>query len=267
MNARGLFARIGRPLLLVIALTAAISLIAVACRGGDDDAPPGTNRGNVDVVMETFTPTVEGATPPGNATQDARQTEAAATATGRAENPPPPTATRDPNVTPEAGEEINEDSLRPPRTWLSDGVDRLEGEFGAYGWFDEGMETFAGIAAPFYDVGDIGLTVSPGGEIEFILQEGIDDPTTMNVAIFTWEDNSAIPTGTDGSVEDRLWFVPAVAPVSTTIIDPANTTFTMPAEPDRYVVQVQLEWPRNERLPDDPQFRIFAVYAFNVYVS
>jgi hypothetical protein len=254
---------VGRPALLVAALTVSIMLIAVACGGGsDDDSPDGQNRDNVSgVVMSTFTPTVVGATPEANVTQEARQTAAAQEATRRAENPPPPTATRDPNAEPE------EEGLRPPYTWLSDGEDQIEGVFGAYGWFDDDMETYAGVAAPFYDVGDSGLTVAPGAELEFILQEDVDDPTMMTVSIYTWADNSAIPTGTDGSVGAYPWFVPAVAPVNSVPLEPGDTTFAMPNTPDRYVVQVQLQWPRNELLPNDPQFQIFAIYAFTVYVS
>jgi hypothetical protein len=268
---RGLLGAIGRPVLLVCGLTAFLLVVAVACIGGDDDdQPAGSNRNNVDVVVSTFTPTVEGATPPANATRDARETAVAATATWVAENPPPPPPTRDPNATMIPQPTIDpeqEDSLRPPFTWLTDGVNQMYGVFGSYGIIDEERESYANVTAPFYDVGDVGLDVVPGGQLEFILQDDVDTPTSMTVSVYDWEENSAIPTGTDGSIGSHLWFVPRTEPVSTTSISLDDPTFAMPALPDRYVVLVELRWPHDDRLPDPVQYPLFANYAFTIHVQ
>ena len=261
---------IGRPILLVCGLTAFLLLVAVACIGGDDDdQPSGINRDNVDVVMSTFTPTSEADAANRQATQDAQETAVAATATYAFENPPPPPPTRDPNATmaPQPTLDPEAEGFRPPFTWLSDGVNMMYGVFGSYGMIDEVNQSYANVAAPFYDVGDDGLTVAPGSELEFILQEDVDPPTSMSVKIYTWADNSAIPTGTDGSIGDRLWFVPGAEPVSTTAIELDDMSFNMPGAPDRYVVLVELRWPHDERLPDPNQMPLFATYAFNIYVQ
>ena len=271
---------VGRPALLVAALTVVMLLIAVSCGGGDDDGDDdsGPNRDDREVIMSTFTPTIEGDIPEIQKTSEARQTASAEAATEVAENPPPPTNTPDPDFTPPPGAtpEPGEEGLRPPHVWLSDGTDQMEGVFGRFGFVDTATGTGAQVQAPFYDVGGNGLTVAPGTELEFILEDDVVspssmavDPTELTVSIFTWEDNSAIPGDTEGNVEDHYFFVPnpESGPVSTNPMTLENPVFTMPAEPDRYVVQVDVVWPTGDEQANPQQDPIFTTYAFTVYVE
>ena len=270
---RGLFAIAGRSALLVGALTVVMLLVAVSCGGGGDDN--GNNKSTPQVVVQTFTPTSEADAANRQATQDAQQTAVSGTATAVAEMPAQPTNTPDPNRTPQPwATPSDEEGLRPPYAWLTDGTDRMDGVFGKTAFFDAETGTVATILAPFYDVGDHGLTVAPGGELEFILQDDVTRPSTMTgepesmtVSIFTWADNSAIPGDTQGNVGTYPWFIGGGTPITTSPMTPGNAVFTMPAQPDRYVVQVEVHWPTGTVEENPQQLPIHAVYAFTVYVA
>ena len=252
----------GRPALLVSVLTVVMLAITVSCGGGDDNSNSGDeNDEERTYTIQTFTPTVPGSTPEALVTRDARQTAAAVSATEIARNPPEVPATMTPGgPLDEAG------GIRPPVVSLNADSGQMDGVFGSYGWIDEESESYVLIQAPFYDVGDNGLTVPAGGDMTFNILDEVDPPSEVNVSIFTWDENSAIPTDTEGNVGAHPWFAPRVAPVSTESFTAADPTFTMPDEPDRYVVQVEVRWPPDDRL-DLVQQPIFASYAFTVYVS
>ncbi len=257
-----LFQTIGRPTLLVSAMTIVVLGVAVAC-GGDSDKNDDNAAGEERTYsIQTFTPTVPGSTPEALVTQDARQTAAANTATAVAENPPAPTAT----VTP--GGPNEENAFRPPATQLSDGTNQMDGVFGAYGlWIDDEEMNYFRVQAPFYDVGENGLTVEPTSEVEFNFVEEVEPPEETRVSIFSWAENSAIPQDTKGNVGTHPVFVaaPHTAALSSETFPDANPTVAMPDEPGRYVVLVEVRWPQDERVPE--QQPLFANYAFTVYVS
>ena len=256
------------------ALLVLILSIAVACGGGSDDNS--NDDDEMEVVMSTFTPTSEADAANRDATRAAEEAAANETATAVAENPAPPPPTRDPNATqvvptvdPEAA-----DGLRPPRAWISNGENQWEGVFGNFSLVHEETGTVANATAPFYDVGDEGLTVAPGGELEFILQDDVTapssmtgEPTAVTVEVYTWEGNNAIPTTQEGDAEDNLWFVPAQPPVISSPMDLEAGVFTMPATPDRYVVRVQVDWPAFDNELTPQPIPVYAVYAFTVYVE
>lgn len=257
---------IGRPALLVTVMTVAMLTLAVSCGGGDSDSGDNDDEGNTRIVQTftpepTSTPTVFGSTPPPDMTQPARETAAAITATARAENPPEPTVT----VTP--GGPNPEDAFRPPATELSDGENQMDGVSGSYALVDEEAQTYPVIQAPFYDVGESGLTVARGGQLEFSFTEEVAPPIEARVSIYGWEENNAIPQDTQGNVGTYPIFAQRVAPVSNETFPDANPTFSMPEELGRYVVMVEVRWPPDDRI-DNPQLPTpFATYAFTVYVS
>lgn len=261
--------RIARGLLLMAALTAALMVVAVAC-GSDDD---NENEGDISrtPVMMTFTPTTEADATNRVATQEAmeaaRNTAVAATATWIAENPPPPTNTPDPNATPE------DEGLRPPLAYLIADGQQLEGAFGNFSFVDMNSMSNGTIEAPFYDVMGREITVSGGTELTFELRPAFMTPTTMegepasmNVEIYTWEGNNAIPTGLDGSVGTHPFFVPGTPPLLTQPLHVDQPVFTMPAAPNHYVVRVQVTWPTGTAEENPPQQDIYAFYAFTVHV-
>jgi hypothetical protein len=251
---------VGRPALLVSALTAAMLVIAVSCGGGDNDSNSSGDGEERTYTIQTFTPTVPGTTPDTLVTRDARQTAAANTATAVAENPPQPTAT----VTP--GGPDPEDAFRPPFTQLSDGANQMEGVAGSYALPDEESQTYPVIQAPFYDVGENGLTVPAAGQLEFSFTEEVAPPSEVQVAIYDWAENNAIPQSTDGNVGSYPVFAKRVAPVIDETFPNANPSFAMPDEPGRYVVMVEVRWPPDDRV--NPQLPSpHATYAFTVYVS
>ena len=257
---------IGRPALLVTVMTVALLAIAVSCGGGGDSGGGDNEDEERTFTVQTFTPaptstpTVFGSTPQPDVTQAARQTAAANTATALAENPPEPTAT----VTP--GGPNPEDAFRPPATQLSDGANQMDGLAGSYALVDEESQTYPVIQAPFYDVGENGLTVASAGQLEFSFKEEVASPSEVHVSIYDWEENNAIPQNPEGGVGTHPVFAARVAPVSAETFPDANPSFSMPDEPGRYVVLVDARWPPDERL--DPQLPSpFANYAFTVYVS
>lgn len=241
---------IGRPALLVLILATVTLAVAVSCGGGDDDDStevPSDGRPPGDVKMATFTPTVPAATPDPNITPAATEV-------------PPTIAVLTPGAQ-------DEDAFRPPAVMLSDGSDELEGEFGSYGLIDEESLSYVLITAPFFDVGEDGLTVAPGATLEFALQGDVDQPTQMTAAVYTWDDNNAIPQDVSGETGDHPWFVATVAPVDSILVAPDDPSFAMPQEPGRYVVQIEVRWPDDERLPEALRQPQFSAYAFTVYVS
>lgn len=248
---------VGRPALLVTALTVVMLGIAVSCGSGDGDSSSNDDEERT-YTIQTFTPTVPGTTPDTLVTRDARQTAVAATTTAVAENPPVAPATMTP------GGHLDEaGGIRPPVVALNAGEEQMEGVFGAFGWLDEETQTSVVIQAPFYDVGDNGLTVPAGSDMTFNILDEVDPPAQVNVSVYSWEDNSAIPTDTSGNVGTNLWFVPRIAPLSTESFTEANPSFVMPTTPDRYVVLVEVQWPPDDRV----QHPLYANYAFTVYVS
>lgn len=267
VQTQGQARRVARALLLMGVLTAVMLVIAVACRGdeSDDNTSPGIDR---TPVMQTFTPTSEADATARAEFQQTVEAAREATQTWVAENPPPPPPTRDPNAEPE------EEGMRPPYAFLFYGDEEMEGVFGNYSWVDMETGSYGTVLAPFYDVGDFGLTVAGGGELQFALELAALTPTSMTgspimyeVEIYTWEGNNAIPTGQDGSVAAHPWFVPGmIPPVLTQPMHPEQTVFTMPAAADRYVVRIRAIWPTGNLEENPPQQEIFAVYAFTVYV-
>lgn len=255
------------------ALTAALMVVAVACGGGDNGDDNNEEGGmSRTPVMQTFTPTTEADATNRVATQEAldemRETAVAGTATWQAENPPPPTATRDPNATPEP------EGLRPPLAYVSTGGQEIDGAIGNYSWVDLNTGSYGTIQAPFFDVLGREMTVTSGEELTFELRPAMIQPSTMDgepmalsVEIFTWDDNNAIPTSMEGAVGTHPFFVPSTAPVLTQPMSVNQPVFTMPADPNHYVVRVRVDWPMGTAEENPPQQEIFAYYAFTVHVQ
>lgn len=254
------------------ALTAVLMVVAVACGGGDNGDDNGEGGMSRTPVMMTFTPTTEADATNRIATQEAveelRETAIAATATWQADNPPPPTWTPDPNATPE------EEGLRPPLAYLSAGDLQASGAIGNYSFVDLTSGSVGTIQAPFFDVQGHEMTVSRGEELTFDLRPAMMQPTTMDgepmtltVDIFTWEGNNAIPTGMDGSVGSHPFFVPGTPALMTQPLSLNQPVFTMPADPNHYVVRVRVDWPVGTAEENPPQQEIFAYYAFTVHVQ
>lgn len=240
---------IGRSVVLVTLLTTIILTIAVSCGGGDDDDAtevPSDGRPPGDVQMATFTPTVPAATPDPNITPTATEV-------------PPTIAVLTPGTQ-------DEDAFRPPVMTLSDGNNEIGGEFGSYGLIDEESLSYVLITAPFFDVGEEGLTVAPGATLTFSLEDA-NPPTQMTAAVYTWDENNAIPQDVSGETGDHPWFIQTVAPLDTFLLSADDPSFTMPQEPGRYVVQVEVRWPDDERLPEPLRQPQFSAYAFTVHVS
>lgn len=277
------------------------ALIAVSCGplGDDDDEPAVGESDNSEVVQSTYTPTVPGSTPEAIQTLEAAQTAAVMTATEQALNPPPGTAiagnpddgTASPDGTSDGSgssstsqppiggtdddpttPDTPSDALQPPSAALVVGADQIEGALGPYSWqWDDAIKTFFEVpASPLMEVSDVALTIQSGAEAEIAfagdaLQE---PPDAINIEIYDFDENTAIPYDQSGTtLGEGLAFAPKVDPITTLQPDPANpATFTADFAPGHYVLYMRAEWPEPAELTK-PGGTIYVTYTFNLIVE
>ena len=224
---------------MLIALLGACSV-----SGGDDDdegeAGPGPNQPTSTrvVVMSTFTPT-EVVPPAGKtATEEAQLQARIETETAAAGLPTP---------TPAVTELPEEDLLWPPRTRLEAAGKLTEGYLGSYSWqFSDDIQTFGAIDSQITALNQGDPVEIQNGDtltIRYYGEEYRSPPLRLDVAIYDFESNSAIPVGPGGEQGEGLAFSVRTAPIQSMQIDPANPTITIGGfSPGHYVIRAQGHW-------------------------
>lgn len=254
-----------RRLLPALILAAILVTAFGACSPlGDDDDSEGDNNPNAssptatrEVVMSTFTPT-EVVPPEGQtATVVAGQTAVAATREARSLLPTPTPAV----------EIAEEDILYPPRTRLQTPDQLTESYLSTYSWqFSDDAQTYSAIEAP--------ITVLEQGEpvetengdqlsIVYYGQEYRSPPRQLEVAIYDFESNSAIPQTEGGETADEPAFAIRTDPVQNLRVDPVDPTFTLEGfAPGHYVIWAQGRWGQHPVI-DRP---LFVTWVYDIEI-
>lgn len=249
---------------LVLALILAASLGACGPFGDDDDDGNDDNPGpsqptaTREVIMATFTPT-EVIPPAGQtATEAAQQTALAATQTARANLPTPTPAT-----------EINEeDILYPPRARLQTPGEIVEGYLSTYSWqFSDQAQTYSAIEAPIVVLEQGDPVALKNGDALAILYYGDEyrrPPEQLEVAIYEFEPNSAIPISETGEQADEPAFAIRVDPVQNLRVDPVDPSFTIQGfPPGHYIIWAQGRWGPHPVL----ERQIFVTWVFDIEIT
>ena len=249
---------IGAGLLLL-----ALGLGACSPFGDDDDDSddngPGIATPTREVVVSTFTPT-EVVRPDGlTATSVAEETAAAETATARANLPTPTTP---------PSEVDPEELLWPPRTRLETPGLLSDSYLGTYSWqFTDTDQTYANIEAPIIPLSQGDPVEVANGDTVTIRYYGDEfraPPQQIEVAIYDFESNSAIPVGPQGQQGEGLAFAIKTGPLQNLRVDPSEPTFTLTGfAPGHYVIWTQGRWGQHPLL--DRQ--IFVTWVFDIEIT
>ena len=222
-----------------------IALLGACGLSGDDDDDegdsgpgPGQPESTRVVVMSTFTPT-EVVPPAGKtATEEAQELARIGTATAAAGLPTPT-----PAVTPLEEEEL----LWPPRTRLEAAGKLSDSYLGSYSWqFSDDIQTFGAIDSQITALNQGDPVEIQNGDtltIRYYGDEYRSPPLRLDVAIYDFESNSAIPVGPSGEQGEGPAFSVRTEPLQSMQIDPANPTITIDGfPPGHYVIRAQGNW-------------------------
>lgn len=250
------------PALLCAALIAA-TLAACGPLGDDDDddagndnAAGGAPTATREVVMATFTAT-EVVPPAGQtATAEAQATAAEATREARGSLPTPT-----PALTVE-----EETILYPPRTRLQTPNQLTEGYLSTYSWqFNDEAQTYSAIEAPItvLEQGDP-VQVDNGDQLAIVYygEEYRSPPQQLEVAVYDFETNSAIPTSGQAEADEPAFAI-RTDPVQTLRVDPNDPSFAIEGfTPGHYIIWVQGRWGQHPLL-DRP---IFVTWVYDIEI-
>ncbi len=247
--------------LLPALIFAAILILAIgACGplGGDDDdddnPAPSQPTATREVVISTFTATEVVAPADKTATQEAQQADLDASATARANLPTPTSAA---TIT---------DVLYPPQTRLQTPNQLTESYLSTYSWqFNDEVKTYSAIEAPI-TVLEQGppVEVNNGDQLAIIYygSEYRTPPLQLEVAIYDFETNSAIPVSQTGQ-SDQLAFAIKTEPLQNLRVDQANPTFVIDGfPPGHYIIWAQGRWGQHPVI-DRP---LFVTWVFDIEI-
>lgn len=249
---------------------AVVAMLAACGPLGDDDEPttgPAISAGGASSpVMSTFTATIPGTTPEPLLTAAVRSTERAATATYQAVNPQP-TATLPAGVPTQNPDDV----LTPPMALLSDGDGSIDSKVGSYSWvYDDAARSYARIDAPLMEFTEVALTTAGGSEMTMSIPDVAEPVTGVELGVYDFADNTAIPTDQSGQPGDSLMFSPRVPAVMETTLTSLDESFALDVPPGQYLIQARAAWPDFNYRTQDGQtltFPLYITYVFNVIVE
>jgi hypothetical protein len=253
----------------VAAATLLVLAVVAAC-GGSKDKPKGMILGtrasspnaSPNVSRATFTPTIEGATPPREQTKEVLIQ--AATQTAAAGGPVSPTTQSNVPTTPTATLAPNE--IRPPSAQMSTASGIADGAVGSYNYGDPSKYTGADITVPYVQLPDSGGQLPSGATLTISVSGSLYPVESGDMEIYDYEHNTAVPQDASGKViGTTLAFFRQTDPKQTQTVNGANLTFTPEVSPGRYIVSVKVHWLAPDTLP---QFKgvLYTQYVFNLEV-
>jgi hypothetical protein len=254
-----------------VTAVALLVLAIVAACGGSKDKPKGMILGtrvsspnaSPQVSRATFTPTIEGATPPSELTKTALIGAATQTAAAGG-SPVSPTAQPNLPTTPTATLAPNE--IRPPSAQMSTASGIADGAVGSYNYGDPSKYTGAQITAPYVQLPDSGGQLPSGATLTISVSGSLYPVESGDMEIYDYEHNTAVPQDATGKViGTTLAFFKQTDPKQTQTVTGSNLTFTPDVSPGRYIVSVRVHWLTPDTLP---QFKgvLFTQYVFNLEV-
>ncbi|MEZ4520874.1 MAG: hypothetical protein R3A46_04370 [Thermomicrobiales bacterium] len=245
---------------LALLLFAMIAAAFGACTPfGDDDDDDETDAAAAtptrEVVMATFTATEVVPPDQQTATAEAQQTAAAATQAARASLPTPTAAA------------TVEDLLYPPRTRLETPGELVDSYLGTYSWqYSDDDQTYAAIEAPIVVLERHDPTELQNGDnlsIRYYGDEYRTPPAQLEVAIYDFESNSAVPSSSQATGDEPAFAI-KTDPVQNLRVDPADPSFTLQGfPPGHYVIWAQGRWGQHPAL--DRQ--LFVTWVFDIEIT
>ncbi len=245
-------------------LSAAVIFTAGACSPlGDDDGVEGASMNpptatlDRQIVMSTFTPTEVISDDLKTATSEAKDAADFATATYRAGLPTP---TTDTSVNPE-------DLLWPPRTRLETPSELVEAYVSTYSWqFSDVDQTYAAIEAPITPLNQGDPVQIRNGDqlaLRYYGDEFRAPPEQLEVSVYDFESNSAVPIGPQGQQGEGLAFAIKTDPLQTLRVDPADPTFVLDGfPPGHYIIWAQGRWGMHPVL----NRQIFVTWVYDIEI-